>query len=416
MIHKDWEVLYTLDTAKKIRVFKCRVEEDDFDFLIITLTGLLGGKLIEKIERVKAGKNINKANETTPLAQTLLQADSLWRKKWNKGYKSEKHLKNALNPTTEAVDQGTTIDVINQANKYLPNWWYTNENWDELPMLATPQKKIKKIEFPAYIQPKYNGVRCLAKYKDGRIVLISRGGTYYKIPHLEKQIWELTFPIKNIILDGELYKHGANLQDISGAARTEEDGKLFGSNDWLEYHVYDAIDTSLPELNNISRESLLKALKDVNDSTHIKFVKTNIALDKLEIKENHDQYIEEGYEGAIVRIREGKYEFNTRSKSLIKVKEFIDEEFQIIGFSADVNKSIEESFVFKLKNNIDNQVFLARPTGTAAQKRIWYENIDAYIGDFATVRFQERSTGGLPIQGHVRSDLTEVLHIRPSDE
>ena len=55
----------------------------------------------------------------------------------------------------------------------------------------------------------------------------------------------------HLILDGELYKHGKSLQQISGAARMEKNAY---DCDWLEYYVYDLID--LENLDNQLRTGL----------------------------------------------------------------------------------------------------------------------------------------------------------------
>lgn len=430
---KVFDELYILDSRGKVRVYNIQVITEPVDNTptIHSSTGLLGGKMIGKIEPVKRGKQNRDVN-----AQALLQADSLWRCKLNEGYKSYKVLveyNNNRNPPLKLIDNGAIISespqMISEFLRCFPEASYTNENWDELPMLASKYKDQKKnIKFPVYIQPKYNGVRCLAKtVRDVRgnptIKLVSRGGTYYYLPHIQNQLASIMICLseRNYIFDGELYKHGVALQDISGAARTEDQGMLIADNGWLEYHIYDIIDLNGLGLNQENRERILDTIRLMNynnDLPHIKFVKSNIALDHTEIKENHDDYIEQGYEGAIVRLQDAKYEFNQRSKGLIKVKEFIDEEFEIVGFSVNNNKTIGESFVFILKNNLlgASNTFEARPTGTLAMKENWAKTSHELMGKKATVRFQERSKDGLPIQGHVRSDLTEVLHIRPQGE
>lgn len=110
MSNKVFPRLYTLDSKSKIRVFDCKVESgmsatlvgDTFEssstdgICITTATGLLGGKLVEQRTFVKQGKNKGKSNESTPLSQALLEADSLWREKWQEGYKSIENLENKL--------------------------------------------------------------------------------------------------------------------------------------------------------------------------------------------------------------------------------------------------------------------------------------------------------------------------------
>lgn len=456
-IIKSFPRLYTLDSKKKVRIFDCKVVDDivsseltEFNstsYYTITSTGLLDGKLIEQKELVKEGKNKGKKNETNPLDQALLQADSLWREKLDSGYKSHSMLTAKL----VSILGGQLIYeefVLSLAIKNCPEFAYTNSNWDELPMLAHPVKKVKNLKFPYLGQPKLNGVRCLSKLTinreynipSGPVKLMSRGGTYYQVSHIQKQLMELFSLLicngfsEDLMFDGELYKHGVPLQEISGASRKEESG-LFTSNSWLDYHIYDVIDLNKPNQTQKERNELFSLIYNIgvvqqhnNLFPNIKFVDSILLYNKSEIELEHNSLIKEGYEGLILRDLLSSYKFNERSYGLLKVKEFQDEEFEIIGCDIDPSKTIEESFVFILLNNKGEatmngklNTFKARPTGTEAMKKKWFYlhmNSDFFRGKWATVRFFERSNEGIPTMGHVRHKDTPCLleHIRPNGE
>lgn len=426
-------ILYTLDSKGKIRVFECEVNNEAYDnresdnILIYTRTGLLNGKLIQKTESVSNGKQ-----NRSPLEQAEFQAKSLWNEKLDEGYKGLTHIEAIYRQMSNPYELDT--EFIKDAIKEFPNLFNTNLNGDELPMLAHKFKDIKETNFPYYAQPKLNGVRCLVKYegwtKDGttlptpHIKLCSRGGKYYHIPHLEHNLAILfeTFKTlninpKSIILDGEIYKHGIPLQDISGAAR-KEDNSMFASNNWLEYHIYDMINLEHLEYPQFGRIGALQSLAKIFDSSMIKFVETTAVGSLSGVKSVHDRYISEGYEGLILREMDGKYEFNTRSKNLLKVKEYKDAEFKILDWTCNSNKELGESFCFILKNDINDLTFEARPTGTVAMKERWAKNTSSWINKKATVRYFERSKDGLPLQGCVRHQDTQCLieHLRPTDE
>lgn len=443
---KEWPRLFTLDSKGKVRIFDCKItsgmmpnpnpmailESVTTDgYAIITATGLLNGKLIEQQELVKQGKNKGKKNETDPLAQAMLQADSLWLGKFNEGYKSLTFLinecdKRKLAPQLymESIPEHLRLLSIFHS---LKNAAYTNSNWDELPMLAHPLNKVKKLTFPMLGQPKLNGVRCLSKVGQRLgvrfVKLMSRGGQYYTVITIQQQLEflyeKLGLEFENVIFDGELYKHGVPLQEISGASKKDEDG-LFTSNEWLEYHIYDAIDLNNINASQESREKLRLMIADIAKDSYpkIKFVNSVLIPINELISKYHNGYVAAGYEGLILRDLSSSYKFNERSSGLLKVKEFIDEEFLITGCETDENKSIEESFVFTLLNNTSSDIFKARPTGTAAQKMRFYMNINDFVGKKATIRYFERSKEGIPTMGHVRSNETSCLveHIRPDGE
>lgn len=423
-------ILYTLDSRGKVRIFECEtyeglvteiIDQSTFaghDYSIITTrTGLLNGKLIEKKEIVSNGKQGRNLVE-----QAEFQAKSLWNEKWDEGYKS----KEVLTAKLVSILGGQPIYdeiVLSFAIKHCPEWAYTNSQWDELPMLAHKFKDIRNPEFPYYAQPKLNGVRCIVKSdKFDTVKLCSRGGQYYLIKHLEKALSSLFTQLEGIrtnekyILDGEIYKHGIPLQDISGAARSE-DTSMFASNNWLEYHIYDVIRDGKAFWDQTNRILDLNEIGELlKDNPYIKVVETTMIGSKSAITSVHDRFILEGYEGLILRHPKGEYEFNQRSRNLLKVKQYEDAEFIIKGSAMQTSEP--ESFVFILGNDINNEVFKARPTGTLAQKEEWHHNINNYIGKKATVRFFERSKDGLPLQACVQSKLTPILieHLRPDGE
>lgn len=81
------------------------------------------------------------------------------------------------------------------------------------PMLASEYAKhAKRIKFPATSQPKLDGVRCIASFTDGEVVLQSRGGDYYDVQHIKDALKPVLH--EGMKLDGELYIHGTSLQTI----------------------------------------------------------------------------------------------------------------------------------------------------------------------------------------------------------
>lgn len=423
------DTLYTLDSKGKVRVFECEVNtgmipnkkesvsaSTEYDNVhIITRTGLLGGKLIKKVELVKQGKQ-----KRNTFQQAVNQAKALWEDKLDSGYKTLSQLDQKMGTTVYSDTQAMTLKL---AIERIPEFALTNSNWDYLPMLAHKFKDIKNPQYPYFAQPKLNGVRMMAKYENtmapNPIKLCSRGGQYYIVPHISDELESIFSKLEDrrIIFDGELYKHGVPLQDISGAARKEVSNNMFASNNWLEYHIYDVIDLNKLDLEQKDRTLLLNQITFLVDKNkYIKFVPTIIVNDKEQVQINHDFYIEQGYEGLILRSPNSKYEFNQRSKGLLKVKMYQDEEFTIIGSGYDDNKSLGESFYFELQNNINESTFKSRPTGSISDKVKWATNIEDIIGKKATVRFFERSKDGIPQQNCVQSKLTEVLHIRPNGE
>ncbi len=400
---------YSLDRKGKIRVYKVEATESGDATLLVSTSGLLDGVQIGHSKWINKGKNIGRANETTHFGQAREEARSKCREKLDEGYKTFERLYarakeldiisgTSTSPFTE--EPGVVLGLF----RGLKIKYNTNKNWDELPMLAQSEKKVKKKLWPYIAQPKFNGVRCMAKLVDGKVVLMSRGGKYYHIEHIEQELFTIFQKHPDIILDGEIYKHGVPLQEISGCARKENKDALFDDN-WLEYHIYDLwspTDLSCPQIN---REALLVdiALRSVmiNKSVSLHFAESMMVHTMEEAMVYHNRWVEDGYEGAILRLPSGVYEPGFRTSSLVKIKEFEEEEFMIIGCKIDESKGIGKSFVWQLENNMNNHIFYARPRGTEKMKEYWYSHAHESLGKMVTVRFQERTKDGIPHQAHV---------------
>src|SRR5581483_10588368 len=110
------------------------------------------------------------------------------------------------------------------------------------PMLAFEYEKVttkRPLIFPAYSQPKLDGMRCICR-KDG---MWSRNGKpIVSAPHI-RQILEPFFTMWNLELDGEIYNHKFkdNFNKLISLAKktkpTKED--LEESSKYLQYWVYD---------------------------------------------------------------------------------------------------------------------------------------------------------------------------------
>lgn len=403
-----WTPLYCLDKAGKVRVYFQTLEpiEGTEGYVITSSTGLVNGKHTESKEMVLKAKGKNTIYE-----QAKVKAEAAYTNKRNEGYKSIVDLAEYAVANEIELDVEAPIDVIFRKLKIRYN---TDTRWYPLPMLADKyEKHKKKVAFPGYIQPKLNGVRCLAMWdKDNdNVILVSRGGKTYFIPHIEKELRPFFQTNPTVILDGEIYSHGKRLQTISGAARKEKDAP-----DWLEYHVYDLLDIDKTQGERLREaDAAIFVLRGQWGAKHIYSVPHYSVSQHEEIKSWHDNFVNDGYEGAMYRNPSARYGVSFRVTELLKVKEFIDEEFEIIGCEADEAVGIPQSFVFVLQNDRNDETFKARPTGSLEEKQFWYDNIDAFIGAKATVRYQERTADDLPHQGHVRSDKTKCLTIEEVD-
>jgi DNA ligase-1 len=111
------------------------------------------------------------------------------------------------------------------------------------------------------------------------------------------------------------------------------------------------------------------------------------------MKEQHAQYVSEGYEGIMLRNASSPYK-HARSADLQKYKHFIDDEFKVVGFNQ--GEGLEAGCVIWVCATTDNKTFACRPRGTREERAMLFQNGDEYVGKMLTVRFQELTDTDIP--------------------
>ena len=262
-----------------------------------------------------------------------------------------------------------------------------------LPMLAHPLDDAhqKHLRFPCYVQPKLDGVRMMAAFAANNrtvVSLYSRTGKPFAhlLPRFRQALLELQLP-QGTVLDGELYLHGAGFQTIVSMAKNTT---TVATKCELQYHVYDIVLDAGYE----DRLAVLSALPRVSDK--IVFVNTLTATNHADIKRLLASFEKQGYEGMILRDRNGPYAIGKRSNTLLKLKSFQDAEFLIVGVEEAGGKDAGTAvFVCTATNGT---LFRVRPHGTMAERAEMLRRGPELIRSKKklTVRFQELTDGGVP--------------------
>ena len=325
--------------------------------------GQVGGKLQTEEVTFTDGKNIGRANETTPEEQCLFEACRKARKKVEKGYRIVKG--------AELITEQTSDTVVTHGG--------------DVPfcMLAeTLSKHLKKLDGlgSVDVQPKLDGNRCLINIDTCELYSRSRK-QITSIPGLGEEVAKRC---KNLVkkgvkwVDGELYSDELSFNDIQSVIRKKEAHELAGK---IKFNMYDI---------------LLK--KPWRERKHIMAIGTDFGgrLDEVlstmvdanleTIEEWNQAFVAQGYEGVIVRLLDEVYE-NKRSRGLLKHKTFIDAEYKVIGFQAEKNRANVLGAVILVTK--DGTEFNARPAVPDETKQFIWNNQKEYLGMMATVKFQE---------------------------
>lgn len=388
------DYLISKDSKGKIRVVNISYDWDkDLNgYVIRRFTSQYGGKITtQPIILIDKGKGIGKARRTVS-EQAKLEYDSRVNKYMDKGYKK----------LPKSIDLYTKEEL----DALLPEET-TDSEGNLKPMLAKDFHDVATSVLEKqwwYASRKIDGVRCLMFVKDGEIHTSSRGGKNYdnSTYHITCNPKLKKFMLDNptLILDGELYIHGYSLQTLSGLARLKKETDKC---DELQYYIYDVVDT------NKTFEERLEILDHIKDELQLDFDPNKTFEDGdlqiqmvphvkvegwVQIKKTHDSYVKEGFEGAVIRRPDKKYGVNKRTNDMVKVKEYQDGEFKIIGFSEGLRP---EDMVFVCVTE-DGKEFEAKPVGPRELKHEYLERIDEIIGKMATVKYFSFSDGGTPTQ------------------
>lgn len=276
------------------------------------------------------------------------------------------------------------------------------------PMLAKQESKLtnrKILDKEWLCSKKIDGVRCLMYWDGKEVHTASRGGEAYDpaTTHIRENevLIEFFKEHPTIILDGELYKHGKTLQQISGAARMEKNAY---DCDWLEYWVYDCYDKANPDMIANDRIKFLFEVLNVylnpTENTKpidlIRVVAQTYVHGEQMIWDFHDKYVAEGFEGCVIRDPNKPYKPNGRTNDMLKFKNYKSSEFLVIGYELGLRGSEDMCFICKLE---DGRTFKAMPVGDRATKEEYVTNFESkYKEHMLECTYFNLSDDGIPTQ------------------
>ena len=251
-----------------------------------------------------------------------------------------------------------------------------------------------KADYPAFIQPKLDGVRCLFTAKGA----FSRANNrFMNVEHIEQALKPFFAKNPTAVLDGELYNH--ELKDdfekiislVKKRKPTDED--RLEAAEMVEYHVYDVASMKIggyaTRLNYLNSD-VFKGFA----TWPIMQVDTKVAHDFDDAIKFHAKNLKLGYEGSIYRSWSGKYK-GTRSWDLMKFKDFHDTEATIVGY--EIGKGKRQGTLGKFIMQDDEGIEFGCPPGKGYDYKDlanMLNNIHDYIGQRATFTYFERTKAG----------------------
>ena len=394
--------LISKDTKGKIRVAIISYELINPDnpqtryFLIHRISGQLHGKMTEQpdkmVDRGKATRNL--------WQQVELETNHLVKEKLDKGYRR-------VEKDPEEYSDEELFGILGEI--------VTGQNGVPKPMLAKQVDKVTntKIFDKEWIASrKIDGLRCLIYMgDDGELYTASRGAMNYDAAMSEilshPDLINVFKDNPGLIMDGECYRHFWSLQQINSIARTQVTAVDYTI---LQFYWYDIVDT------NSTFDERLAFMKDIQDQLNLTF-EPEREFERGELRVQfvpqvpvtgydnmlklHNQYVEEGWEGLVIRDPDKVYRPNGRTNDMIKIKVYQSDEFLITGYELGLRGN--EDMVFLLITK-DNKQFKAKPQGDKNQKNWYIENFDnECLNHYATVKYFYMSDDNIPLQPSVSS-------------
>ena len=385
--------LISRDSKGKIRVVEMFAEWNDAEhaFGIYRTTYQYGGKRTEQPAIfVRFGKAARTLRE-----QLELEYKSNMKKYLDKGYKL---LEKPIDDYSEDELQ-EIIGVIRTGQNGIPK-----------PQLAKQADKVnnqKTFNKKYWGSRKIDGLRCLIYMgNDGELHTASRGAMNYDSAMYEilshPDLIKLFKENEGLIMDGECYKHGYSLQQLNSIARTQVNAVDYTV---LQFYWYDIIDLNLNTTNRINKiKELAKSLNLTFDPER-EFKEGELRIQLVphvevsgwdNIMKLHNDYVEEGWEGLVIRLQDSVYCPNKRTNDWIKVKCYKQDTFKVIGIEQGLRHYDDMVFILETE---EGKQFKAKPFGDRNQKIEYTDNFEEkYKNHLGDVKYFYYSDDNTPLQ------------------
>jgi ATP-dependent DNA ligase len=380
-------------------------------------TGVVGGKIARHAPTYPNAKNVGRSNARNRFEQGMILARSQYLKKYENGLRPEKEFKKSSSKGSKSSSKNT---------KYFP-------------MLVRKFDDEKKhLTYPLYVQPKLDGARMIVflnkspkkKPTFKNVVLYTRQKKDYigfdkirgeLLPALI-DMWDFESN-QSIYIDGELYKHGFNLQTISGAVRNPKRDEM-PEYKGIKYHIFDIFYPSNLGLEFKDRIDYLddvfsalgsgKTTSDCVERVNTIKVKSDIEQEKL-----YKQFLKKKYEGVILRNASSLYlthptknSMAIRSKFVLKRKMTYSDEFEVVDFEQGTKGRDKGAIMWVCKTNQatngTNKLFSVTPKNTTYEERYKaFKEANAnnkkgfntkFKGRMMTVEYEDMSKDNVPLR------------------
>ena len=261
--------------------------------------------------------------------------------------------------------------------------------------VALAQKfEHKRMSQWVYVEPKLDGIRCLAVVEGDDVKLFTRAGKL--ITNFDDTVGKELARLPSGAYDGEIMSN--DFTDLMRQVYRKENKEVsdvyfaifdyLTPEEWREKGTTNSLKTRKTLLSGfINGSHKSKSLK------YLKQVRYEPYLDPSEaqLKSEHDKWVEQGYEGIMIKDTDASYSFG-RDWSVMKYKAFFDADVKVIGLQEGTGKHQGKlgSFLVDYKGV---EVRVGSGLNDELREQIWSDQ-DNVIGRTIEVRYQEETPDG----------------------
>jgi ATP-dependent DNA ligase len=186
------------------------------------------------------------------------------------------------------------------------------------------------LKYPVRVEPKLDGLRCIAVKHQGAVTMFTRNGTILDTLPTIKAVLEAA-PWDNFVLDGEAM--GSDWNESASVVMSRKKAK---DDSGIVYHVFDGMhfDDWRDQANNFSLvdrvELVEELLGQLPKDAPVKQVSGTTVKDQKGLLTFYAKTMESGYEGIMVKDLSSNYSFK-RSNAVLKLKPITTYEGVVVG-------------------------------------------------------------------------------------
>lgn len=445
-----------------------------------TMSGQQFGRLKLNSRKIDSGKNRGRANWTNVFKQAAKELRSKADHKIKKGgysYSYEEILKqrdeerafNAKNLTDGKKETMSlhkpNVQIYPMRAQLYRRAGEVIDSKTKKPKLDDNGKMISepKIRWPSvdedpkvWQQPKLDGYRAMAfeHSKTKKLIMYTRGQEpVLNYEDLKVELGKLLRYIRShgpkkkksskksnwryAIIDGEVFlpNQEYNLDTFVGIGRTktltERHKNIMNLTEYWIFDIYVPDDPNGTFENRYAElKKLFNAAKKKYKFKKLKLVPTKVVKNEKSLMKTHKKHRKAGYEGTIVRNGRQIYKVVRSScptsPDMFKIKDWLDFEFQIVGFKegkgsragtvvwkvllppyktwrpkvrkallSDRKKLQRDDMILRNRDH-DSDTFDVNPDGTHSERQLMFKTAYKYMNKYITVRFRDWSSKGVP--------------------